>query len=107
MKAEGQKPKYIMSVVMPVHNAELFLREAVDSVINQTLGFKDNIQLILVNDGSKDGSHEICQEYLQKDPENVIYYKSETNNGVSVTRNKGIEFIEGEYVAFFDSDSDF
>ena len=60
MTEQKQGKKFIMSVVMPVHNSELFLCEAVDSVINQTLGFEDNIQLILINDASTDNSRELC-----------------------------------------------
>ena len=98
------KNKYIFSVIIPVYNTELFLREAVDSVINQTLGFRENIQIIFVNDASTDSSHEICLSYKKRFPDNIIYYEQERNGGVSVARNKGLEFVEGEYVAFFDSD---
>ena len=92
------------SVVMPIYNTINFMREAIDSVINQTIGFEDNIQLILVDDGSSDGSDKVCEEYLAKYPDNVIFHKNEVNSRVSISRNNGIKYIEGEYVAFFDSD---
>lgn len=88
---------------MPVYNTETYLEEAIESIINQTIGFEKNIQLILVNDGSKDNSEEICLKYKEKYPENIVYIKQE-NAGVSSARNKGMEYIEGEYVNFLDSD---
>lgn len=99
---QTQQKKFKFSVIIPVYNVEEYLKETVDSVINQTIGF-ENIQLILVNDGSKDKSGEICKEYKEKYPNNVVFVDKE-NSGVSDTRNKGIEYIEGEYVNFLDSD---
>ena len=95
--------KYKFSVVIPVYNVEKFLEETVDSVINQTIGFKKNIQIILVNDGSPDNSDEICQRYVKEYPKNIKYIKQE-NAGVSAARNTGIPFVEGKYVNFLDSD---
>ncbi len=95
--------KYKISVVMPVYNTEKYLSEAVESVIGQTIGFEENIQLILVNDGSTDKSGNICEEYLKKYPGNIVYIKQE-NRGVSAARNAGIEKIQGKYVNFLDSD---
>ena len=56
----NQKYKFMFSVVIPVYNVEKYLPETLDSVINQTIGFKENIQIILVNDGSPDDSEKIC-----------------------------------------------
>ena len=95
--------KYKISVVIPVYKVEAYLRETVESVIAQTIGFEENIQLILVNDGSPDNSEEICLEYKKRYPRNVIYLKKE-NGGVSSARNEGIPYIEGKYVNFLDSD---
>ena len=67
--------KYKFSVVMPVYNVEQYLEEAIESVINQTIGFKENIQLILVNDGSPDNSEAICLKYEKQFPDNIIYIK--------------------------------
>lgn len=94
--------KYKVSVVMAVYNVELFLREAIDSVIAQDIGF-DNIQLILVDDGSPDGSGAICDEYAEKYPDNIVVIHKE-NGGVSSARNAGIDRAEGELINFLDSD---
>lgn len=93
---------YLFSVIMPVYNAEEYLSEAFDSIVNQSIGF-ENIQLILVNDGSTDKSGEICRELQKKYSGNVIYIEKE-NGGVSSARNAGIPFIKGRYVNFLDSD---
>lgn len=94
--------KFKVSVVMPVYNTEKYLSEAVESLIGQSIGF-ENIQLIIVNDGSTDKSGEMCLEYLKKYPENVLYLSQE-NRGVSAARNLGMKRIEGKYVSFLDSD---
>lgn len=95
--------KFKISVVMPVYNVERYLEEAIDSVINQTLGFEENIQLILVNDGSPDNSEKICLMYKNLYPDNIIYIKQE-NMGVSAARNRGKKEAVGKYLNFFDSD---
>ena len=94
--------KYKISVIVPVYNVEKYLEETIESVIAQTLGFK-NIQLILVNDGSPDNSEEICLKYKEKYPDNVVYIKQK-NGGVSSARNNGILAAEGKYIQFLDSD---
>ena len=91
------------SIVVPIYNVEKYLEETIESILNQTIGFEENIQLILVNDGSTDNSEEICLKYKEKHPENIVYVKQE-NGGVSSARNKGIEYIEGKYVNFLDGD---
>lgn len=95
--------KYKFSVVIPIYNVENYIEETIQSVINQTIGFEENIQMILVNDGSPDNSEEICLEYKNKYPNNIIYVKQE-NAGVSAARNNGMNYIEGKYVNFLDSD---
>ncbi|MCF0144935.1 MAG: glycosyltransferase family 2 protein, partial [Firmicutes bacterium] len=95
--------EYLFSVIIPVYNTEPYLREAFDSIVNQTVGFEDNIQLIIINDGSPDNSEEICLEYKEKYPENIIYIKQE-NQGVSAARNVGIDTATGKYINFLDSD---
>ena len=95
--------KYKFSVIIPIYNVENYLRDAIDSVINQSIGFLENVQLILVNDGSKDNSESICMEYKNNYPENIIYIKQE-NSGVSSARNTGIQYIDGKYVNFLDGD---
>ena len=94
--------KYGFTVVIPVYNAEKYISDALDSLLNQTIGF-ENIQLIIVNDGSTDRSGEICREFQNQHNENVIYIEKE-NGGVSSARNAGMPFIEGKYVNFLDAD---
>lgn len=95
--------KFKISVIIPVYNVEEYLVESIESIIKQTIGFKENIQLILVNDGSPDNSEKICLKYKEEYPENIIYIKQE-NAGVSVARNTGLKYAEGEYINFLDSD---
>ncbi len=93
--------KYKISIIIPFYNSESYLKDAIDSVINQSIGF-DNIQLILVNDGSNDSSEEIALEY-KENYNNIIYIKQE-NKGVSAARNTGLKYVEGKYINFIDSD---
>lgn len=88
-----------ISIVIPVYNAEKYLRECLDSVADQTYS---NIEVIMVNDGSKDGSEQICREYEQKDDR--FHLISGPNHGASGARNIGLKRVTGDYVAFIDSD---
>ena len=88
---------------MPIYGVDRYLEEAIESVVGQTLGFLDSIQLILVNDGSPDASEAICLRYRDAYPGNVIYMRQE-NAGVSAARNAGLEHASGEFVNFFDGD---
>ncbi len=98
-----EKYKYKFSVIIPVYNVEDYLEETLESVINQSIGFKDNIQIVLINDGSPDNSEEICLKYKDLYPDNIVYFKQK-NAGVSVARNKGIELAEGLFSTMLDSD---
>lgn len=98
MKERG----FLFSIVMAVYNVEPFLAESIESIIAQDIGF-NNIQLILVDDGSEDGSGAICDEYAQKYPDNILVFHKE-NGGVSSARNMGLDYIQGKYVNFLDSD---
>lgn len=93
---------YEISIVMAIYNMEEYLEEAIESVIHQTIGMK-NIQLILVNDGSKDCSLDICKSYSEKFPENIVVINKE-NGGVSSARNAGLKIAQGNYVNFMDAD---
>lgn len=95
--------KYKFSVIIPIYNVERYLEETIESVVNQTIGFEENIQMILVNDGSSDNSESICLKYRDMYPDNVVYIKQK-NSGVSSARNNGMKYAEGEYVNFLDSD---
>lgn len=98
-----KNPEFEISVVMPIYNVQQYLQESIESVVNQTLGFEDNIQLILVNDGSTDGSEKVCLQYQKKFPDN-IQYVYQKNSGVSAARNLGLKFAKGRYINFLDSD---
>ena len=95
--------KYKFSVVIPIYNVEKYLSETIESVVKQDIGFKENIQIILVNDGSPDNSKGICLKYKQLYPENIIYVEQE-NKGVSAARNLGTKYVEGKYINYLDSD---
>lgn len=97
----NQRERYKFSVVMAVYNVAPYLREAIRSVIAQDIGFR-NIQLILVDDGSTDGSGGICDAYAAKYP-NILALHQE-NRGVSAARNLGLDYAAGEYVNFLDGD---
>ena len=87
------------SVVMPVYNAEKYLKDAIESVLNQTY---KNFELIIVDDCSTDKSAEIAKSYLAD--KRVKYFKNEQNMKVSKTRNFGVSKAQGKYVTFLDSD---
>lgn len=88
-----------ISVVVPVYNGEEHLRECLDSIINQEY---QNLDIIIVNDGSTDSSLQICQEYAERDPRiNLI---NQSNQGRSIARNVGIERAQGAFLAFVDQD---
>ena len=88
-----------ISVIIPVYNAEATLNKCVDSVLMQQ--FSD-FEVILVDDGSKDGSFQICEEYARKDNRVTVIHKE--NGGVSSARNRGLEIAKGKWVTFVDSD---
>ncbi|WP_448163017.1 glycosyltransferase [Bacillus mobilis] len=87
----------MISVIMPVYNAELFLKEAIDSILNQT---EQSLELIIINDGSTDRSEDIIQSYN----DTRINYFEQSNQGIAAARNKGIELAQGEFIAFQDAD---
>lgn len=100
------KKEFNFSVIMAIYNVEKYLEEAILSLINQTLNFTENIQLILINDGSPDNSYKICEKYKKIYPNNILYiYKS--NGGVSSARNEGLKVATGKYINFLDSDDYF
>ena len=91
--------KVKISIIIPVYNSEKFLEKCLDSLINQTL--KD-IEIICINDGSKDGSKEILERYARRD--NRIILINQENEGLSCARNNGLKIAKGEYLGFVDSD---
>lgn len=88
-----------LSIIVPVYNAEKYLQDCIEMLQSQPI---HDFEIILVNDGSQDGSEQICKKYEQK-AENIIYVYQE-NQGPSVARNTGLAYARGEYVAFCDSD---
>jgi glycosyltransferase involved in cell wall biosynthesis len=95
--------KHTVSVIIPIYNVEKYLVEAIESVVQQSIGFIQQVQLILVNDGSTDTSAGICLEYRARFPLNILYIRQE-NNGVSAARNAGLRYATGEYICFLDGD---
>ena len=89
-----------LSVIIPVYNAEKTLKKCIDSVLRQK---DEDIEMVLINDGSTDLSGEIVQEYKEKNPKVISYYKKK-NTGVADTRNYGIKKAKGEYILFLDAD---
>ncbi len=94
---------YKFSIVMSVYNVEEYINEAVDSIIKQNIGFEGNVQIVFVDDGSQDRSGEICEEYRERFPQNIVVIHKE-NGGLSSARNEGLKHVEGRYVNFFDPD---
>ena len=91
--------KPIISVIVPVYNVENYLRQSLNSILNQTFS---NIEIICVNDGTKDNSRSILAEYQQKDCRIKIIDKD--NGGLSSARNAGLKIAQGEFISFIDSD---
>ena len=91
----------ILSIIVPVYNVERYLSKCIDSLLHQGLGTGE-YEIILVNDGSKDNSQYVCENYVKANP-NVYLYNKE-NGGVSSARNLGLEHATGEYVVFIDAD---
>lgn len=92
--------KVKFSIIMPVYNVERYIREAIESIINQTYGY---FQLILVDDKSPDNCPLICDEYAEYDNRITVIHKQE-NQGLGMARNTGLTFVDGEYILFVDSD---
>lgn len=88
-----------ISVIIPVYNVEQYLRQCLDSIINQTYR---NLEIIVVDDGSPDNCGAICDEYAEKDARVIAIHKQ--NGGVNTARNMGIQRASGEWLAFVDSD---
>jgi glycosyltransferase involved in cell wall biosynthesis len=95
------KYNQLISVIMPTFNHELYIKEALRSIGNQTY---KNIELIVINDGSTDRTDEIIKDYISNNSDKSIKYLSKQNEGVCKTLNIGLEMSTGDYVAFLASD---
>ena len=91
--------QYKISVVIPVYNGEKYLRECIASILAQT--FRD-FEIVLVDDGSKDSSGQICDEYASEHDNIHVYHKA--NEGINQTRRYGVRVAQGEWIAFSDQD---
>lgn len=89
----------LISVIIPIYNVEKYLKKCIDSVLMQSY---ENLQIILVDDGSTDGSSKICDEYAKFDNRILVIHKK--NGGLSSARNAGLKEARGNYITFLDSD---
>lgn len=89
----------LISVIVPIYNVEKYLYECIDSICRQTY---NKLEIILVNDGSKDNCGKICDEYAKRDKRIKVIHKE--NGGLSSARNAGLDIAKGEYISFIDSD---
>lgn len=92
----------IISIIVPIYNASLYLHKCIESILSQSLR---NFELILVNDGSTDDSLDICKKYEMQDDRITVL--SEVNGGVSKARNRGLSVAKGEWITFVDADDYF
>ena len=88
-----------VSIIIPIYNSENYLTDCIESAVSQTYS---DIEIILVNDGSTDGSEKICRSYEEKDQR--VRLINQSNAGVSAARNAGLDASTGDLIAFIDSD---
>ncbi len=103
MRKSGMAGQPLVSVVVPFLNSETFLEECIESVLNQTYG---SWELLLVDDGSRDGSTAVARRYAQHHPERIRYFEhpGHVNRGTSASRNLGMQHARGKLIAFLDAD---
>ena len=89
-----------VSIIIPVYNSEKYIEKCVESIVKQTY---KNIEMIIINDGSKDKSSEVIKSLKEKYPDKIKYYEQE-NQGVAKTRNKAVELAKGDFIMFVDND---
>ncbi len=99
VESSEDKRNPLISVIVPVYNVRAYIAECVESLIHQTY---TNLEIILVDDGSADGSEKVCDEYMRKDSRVRVIHQE--NRGLSGARNTGLDNANGRYVAFVDSD---
>lgn len=91
------------SVLMPIYNVEKYLSESIDSLINQSIGFEQNVELVIIDDGSPDSSKDIALRYQEIYPNNIKVF-SKSNGGQASAFNFGLDHLHGKYISFLDSD---
>ena len=101
MEHENRNKQFIFSIIITIFNTEKYLSETIDSIINQNF-ILDNVQIVMIDDGSTDNSRKICENYVKKYPNNILYFYQE-NQGLSVARNKGLQIAQGRFISFLDS----
>lgn len=89
----------LISIIVPVYNVELYLDKCIQSILAQSY---PNFELLLIDDGSSDGSKEICDKYAKLDSRIRVFHR--INGGVSSARNAGLEKAKGDWIAFIDAD---
>lgn len=89
----------MISIILPVYNTEKYLERCINSIVNQSY---NDLEIIIIDDGSTDGSARICDEWREKDSRIKVIHKQ--NEGVSVARNTGLEISKGDFIFFIDSD---
>lgn len=89
-----------VSVIVPVYNVENYIEKCLNTLVNQTI---QDIEIIIVNDGSTDNSKNVIEKFIKEYPEKIVYLEKE-NGGLSDARNYGLSYAKGEYIAFLDSD---
>lgn len=89
----------LISIIVPIYNGEKYLKKCIESILTQTYS---NLEVILINDGSKDNSRNICDEFSKNDERVIVIHKE--NEGVARARNDGVHRATGKYIAFVDSD---
>ena len=93
-----------ISVVMAAYNSEKYIASAIESIINQSLDFKRNIQIVIIDDASSDNTSLILKHYQEKYPKNILTLRNDKNYGPAYSRNRGLGHVNGEFVNFLDSD---
>ena len=91
----------LLSIIIPVYNTEGYIERCLESIANQQV---NNYEIVIINDGSTDGSDKIIKTFIISHPQIKFKYYNQKNKGLSSARNKGIELAEGTYLHFIDSD---
>lgn len=90
----------VISVIVPIYNAEKYLSKCIESICNQTYS---KLEIILINDCSTDLSADICKKYAKTDSR-IVFINNGTNIGAAASRNKALDIATGDYITFVDSD---